>query len=102
MPNIKFSYFYRDGANYKRYGVVVFSNPSNINLNALATLIRAKLIYGEFFYAESWKLPSLFFEHCDFIIDPTWHEFEKIEYTEEPAHKAFFIDVFARAVSETV
>lgn len=28
-------------------------------------------------------LPELFFEWFDFRVDPTWHEFESVEYTNE-------------------
>jgi hypothetical protein len=52
------------------------------------------LIYGEWFYANEWKLPELFLEHYDFRIDPTWHEFESIEYTDETADALFFVEDF--------
>jgi hypothetical protein len=83
MPNIKFNYFYRDSANYKKFSYVIFPNPDNIELEELETLIKSKLIYATYFYAIDWKLPELFLSTCDFRDDPTWHEFESIEYTTE-------------------
>ncbi|TSJ43587.1 hypothetical protein FO440_05190 [Mucilaginibacter corticis] len=84
MANIKFSYRYRDSCNYKNYSYVVFSNPQNATLQHLEELIRSKLIYGEWFYANEWQLPDLFTNHFDPYDDPTWHEFESIAYTDEP------------------
>ena len=85
MPNIKFNYRYRDSANYKKFGFVIFNNPSNIELTELEMLIKSKLIDETWFYAHEWKLPELFSSFFDFKIDPTWHEFESVEYTDETA-----------------
>lgn len=52
MPNIKFSYLYRDGANYKKYDNVIFANPENIDLSELDILIKSKLIDKTWFYAD--------------------------------------------------
>lgn len=83
MPNIKFSYLYRDGSNYKKYDFVIFANPDNVNLTELESLIKSKLIYDEWFYATEWNLPEFFTDYCDFRVDPTWHEFENLEHTDE-------------------
>ena len=98
MPNIKFSYRYRDSGNYKKFGTVIFDNAGSplgepartertedIDLIELTSLIRSKLIDGEYFYADEWCLPELFTEYIDFRIDPTWHEFETLELADEPA-----------------
>jgi len=83
MPNIKFNYLYRDSANYKKYGSIVFANPTNIDLLELETLIRSKLIDSTWFYADEWGMPELFFDTFDWKVDPTWHEFESVEHTDE-------------------
>ncbi|MDF2431889.1 MAG: hypothetical protein JWP44_1520 [Mucilaginibacter sp.] len=83
MPNIKFNYLYRDSANYKKFGYVIFSNPDNIKLAELESLIRSKLIDDTWFYADEWKLPELFLDSYDFKVDPTWHEFESVGFNEE-------------------
>ncbi|MEO6978720.1 MAG: hypothetical protein ABI113_10090 [Mucilaginibacter sp.] len=81
MPNIKFNYLYRDSGNYKKYGFAIFANTDNLELAEVEKHIRAKLIGCEWFYADEWVVPELFFEWVDFRIDPTWHEFEGIEFT---------------------
>lgn len=83
MPNIKISYFYRDSGNYKKFHSVIFLNPDGIGLAELESLIRDKLIDDQFFYPAEWGLPEFFTEYADFRIDPTWHEFEALEYTDE-------------------
>lgn len=62
MPNIKFSYLYRDGANYKSYGFVVFQGLYHDKLDYLQELIIAKLIDQTWFYADEWQLPDLHFD----------------------------------------
>lgn len=101
MPNIKFSYLHRDGGNYKKCDFVIFDNPDNIELAEIKTLIRSKLIWGEWFYAEDWKLPELFLETFDFKIDPTWHEFEEIEYTDESPNSLISLKEFMELVAAT-
>lgn len=83
MANIKFSYLYRDSGNYKNYGFLIFSNPDNIDLSELTSLIKSKLFDGTWFYHKEWHLPDLRSAHFDYEIDPTWHEFESVEYTDE-------------------
>jgi hypothetical protein len=98
MPNIRFNYLYRDSANYKKFGFVIFANPDNIELEEIETIIRAKLIYGEWFYAEEWGVPEIFLESFDFKIDPTWHEFESIEHSYEPVEKLLSIEGFMKVL----
>jgi hypothetical protein len=94
MPNIKFNYLYRDSANYKKYGSVIFSNPDNIELSEIETFIRSKLIDGQWFYADEWGLPELFLETFDYRIDPTWHEFEEVEFTDDITTQSITIEEF--------
>lgn len=101
MPNIKFSYLYRDGGNYKKYDYVIFANPDNIGLSEIEAIIRDKLIWGEWFYAEDWKLPELFLPTFDFKIDPTWHEFEAVEYADEMPNAPILLDEFIKVISAT-
>ena len=85
MKNIKFNYLYRDGANYKSWGEVVFSNPDQLTVNE----IEAKLIEGflpdKLFIANQVFIPEQFlftsgkftkFDHC-------YHEFDSVEICEE-------------------
>jgi hypothetical protein len=98
MPNIKFNYFYRDASNYKKFGFVIFDNPSNIDLPILATLIQSKLIDETYFYADEWNLPELFPETWHWRVDPTWHEFESLEFTGEPAQFEYLLEDFRRTL----
>jgi hypothetical protein len=84
MANIQFNYLYRDAGNYKKYGSVTFANPNNISFAELSTLIQSKLIDQTWFYHNHWRLPDLR-ETFDPEIDPTWHEFENVVYTDDRA-----------------
>jgi len=101
MPNIKFNYLYRCSGNYKKFISVIFANPPDIELSELENLIQSKLIYGECFYAEQWQLPEIFTDIVDFRIDPTWHEFESVEYTDEPEDAAVTLDYFINVIRQT-
>jgi hypothetical protein len=90
--NVKFFYVHCDGG---------LANPDQIELSEIETLIRSKLIWGEWFYAEDWKLPELFLPTFSFKIDPTWHEFESIEYTGEAANSPINLADFMKMVSST-
>lgn len=83
MPNLKFSYLYRDSSNYKNYGYVVMAAPAGKSLEEIEQIIRSKLIDEQWFYANQWQVPDLFQESFDPCNDPTWHEFASIEFTNE-------------------
>ena len=76
MPNIKFNYRYRDGANYKNFGFVIFDNPDGVSIEVVDSIIKSKLIDETWFYADQWHLPELYLTTFDSKRDPTWHEFE--------------------------
>lgn len=100
MPNIKFNYLYRDSGNYKKFISVIFANPDGVDISQFEALIKSKLIWETWFYAQQWNLPEIFTNIIDFRVDPTWHEFEGIEYTDEPADSCFnlidFIDLIRK------
>ena len=83
MPNIKFNYLYRDSGNYKVHRSVIFANPGNISVLVIKALVESKLIDGTWFYARKWNLPELFPDTCDLNNDPTWHEFDSVEYRDK-------------------
>jgi len=101
MPNIQFNYRYRCSGNYKKFVSVVFANPNGVELPELEKLIQSKLIYGEYFYAAQWQLPEVFTDIVDFRIDPTWHEFEGVAYTDEAAGVSISLDEFIAIVEKT-
>lgn len=94
--NIKFSYLYRDGANYKQFNEVVFSNPNNLPMNKIEATIKKRLIDSQWFVAKDWDLPDMHFkEHgWDSDIDHDWHEFEVIEETSEKVTEENSIEDF--------
>ncbi|MDO9128901.1 MAG: hypothetical protein Q7U34_03455, partial [Anaerolineales bacterium] len=74
MPNICFSYMYRDGGNYKNHGEAVFTNRTSLTLDEIERRIRAALQDGEHFIAWQIKLDELFFETPSGDDHP-WHEY---------------------------
>lgn len=47
--NLKLNYMYRDGANYKQFGSVIFSNPDFLAPRLAAEILNEKLISSEYF-----------------------------------------------------
>jgi hypothetical protein len=85
MKCVRFNYLYRDGANFKKWGEVVFSNPKEISPpNIEARLLRAFLPDSQF-VASQIGIPEVFlflaskmttYDHC-------FHEFDSIEFCQE-------------------
>jgi hypothetical protein len=77
--NTRFSYLYRDACNYKKFNDVVLSGI--IKENQIEPFLKDKL----FFVPSEVGLPDLQ-DDVFSVDDHIWHEFEKIELTEEPAN----------------
>jgi hypothetical protein len=91
---------YRCGGNYKNHGQVIFSNPNNKSLELVNAVITQALQYEEpWFYVNDWKLPDLHFEKWDNELDHTFHEFESIEYTNNPPNDTRSIEEFLEQLS---
>jgi hypothetical protein len=101
MPNIKFSYLYRDAANYKNYGEVIFANPDEISIDELDRLIKLKLVDGQWFYAKKWKIPDLHFEKWNEDLDHGFHEFESLSLTNQEINASFPLSHFCELVRES-
>ena len=101
--NIKFSYLYRDGANYKQFNEVVFSNLTNLTLKEIEATFKEKLIDGQWFVAKDWKLLDMHFKKYtwDSKIDHDWHEFEEVGETSEDVTEENNIEDFLLLVSKT-
>ena len=101
--NIKFCYIYRDGANYKNYNEIIFSNPNSINLLEIEKLIQQKLIDDKWFYCKEWNVQDIHFKEFayDSEIDVDWHEFEAIEETTEGTSQQNSIEDFLMLVRMT-
>jgi hypothetical protein len=92
--NIKFNYLYRDAANYKVFGSLIFSNPDGLNLLEIEARIREELIDGQFFDPDKWSIPRLQFEKWESEFDHEWNEFEGVEETEEESSQPMSINQF--------
>ena len=87
MENIKLNYLYRDGANYKSWGDVVFSNPDRLTLSEIESKLIIAFLPDKLFVAHQISIPEKFlfasgkltkFDHC-------YHEFDSVEIcTENP------------------
>jgi len=87
MENIKFNYLYRDGANYKSWGDVVFSNPDQMALHEIESRLIDAFLPDMLFVSHQISIPEKFlfangkitkFDHC-------YHEFDSVEIcTENP------------------
>lgn len=91
--NIQFEYLYRDAANYKNYGSVVFANPSNLSIAEIERQIRQHLIDGEFIDIAGLGIPHLYFDNLT-ENDHTWREFVAVEVTEEKDVEGKVIEAF--------
>jgi len=85
MSNIKFVYLYRDGANYKSWGEVVFTNPDQLTLDEIENRLVDAFLQDKLFIAHQIFIPEKFlfvsgkstkFDHC-------YHEFDAAEICEE-------------------
>jgi len=84
MPNICFSYMYRDASNCTNHGKSVFTNRTFLGMEEIKQRIRAALHDGKYFIAWQIKLEELFFETpCD--DDHPWHKYVQVEETTRPA-----------------
>jgi len=87
MRNIKFSYLYRDGGNYKNRSAVVFSNPDRLSPSNVALRLQQAFMPDGLFIARQISLPEAFLFRAG---DPTsddhcFHEFDSVELTADEA-----------------
>jgi len=85
MNNIKFIYLYRDGANYKSWGEIIFTNPNQLTLDEIEDRLVDAFLTDKLFITHQISIPEKFsslsekftkFDHC-------YHEFDAIEICEE-------------------
>jgi len=78
----RFEYMYRDGSNYKQYGLAVFAGAIT---DAERATIRSALERGEYFLAEQVGLPNLREKwETHFEDDHIWHELVDITVVDGP------------------
>jgi hypothetical protein len=85
MSNIKFVYLYRDGANYKSWDDIVFTNPDQLAIEEIEDRLNAAFLVDRLFIAYQILIPEKFpyldgkftsFDHC-------YHEFDDDESCKE-------------------
>jgi hypothetical protein len=101
--NIKFSYLYRDGANYKQHNEIIFSNPNETDLGEIQKTILENLIDAQWFVAKDWEVADMHFAPYtwDDKTDHNWHEFTVIEETTEKTTEINSIDEFLSVINKT-
>lgn len=81
--NIKMTYLYRDGGNYKTWQEVVFTNHSGKTAEQLTDEIKQRLISGQFFDQGRAPIPFEYPDSYDPELDHTWLEFDSLEEVDE-------------------
>lgn len=83
--NIQFEYLYRDGANYKAWGTIVFSNPDELSVSEIDERLRRAFNSDSQFVASQVEIPEVFLykdgnltsdDHC-------FHEYDHVELTDD-------------------
>lgn len=98
--SIRFSYLYRDYANYKNFNEVIFGDPDCLPLQEIKRFVRNHLIDELWFYSSEWKVPDLHFGDWDADDDHFLHEFESIEETDELPTTDITIDDFLKIIGK--
>jgi hypothetical protein len=84
MSSVKFNYLYRDGANYKSWGEVVFANPENLALDEIDKTLVDAFLPDKLFVASQISIPEkfLFLDGKFTTDDHCYHEFDCVEVCE--------------------
>jgi hypothetical protein len=87
MSNVEFSYLYRDGGNYKKWGNVVFSNPDGMITESMERDLRQAFLEDGMFIASQVRIPEVFL-YTDYGFssdDHCYHEFNGVRPTASKA-----------------
>jgi hypothetical protein len=99
LQNIKLTYLYRDAANYKAWGTVIFANHERLALDDIEKRIRRCLFDEVLFVADQVCIPNVFlFTEWPFSKDDHfYHEFDSVKFTAEQA-----TDLQARSITKFI
>ncbi len=87
MANVKFTYLYRDGSNYKSWGEVIFSNPESVTPEQVEHRLHKSLMSDATFVANQVRVPEVFpYGDTPDEDDHCLHEFDSVENTPDPAN----------------
>jgi hypothetical protein len=82
--NVLFEYLYRDAGNFKNWGQVVFSNPSDVPADIVTAKASQVLIDRTYFVATKADVPDLHFAEQKEELDHGWHEVHAFRPTDDP------------------
>lgn len=94
MSNLKFTFLYRDAANYKTFGEVVFANPEDIEPEVFQKLLVQACNHDACFDPRPWGLPNIRTQPYEPELDHNWYEFASVEETKEPPTEARSLTMF--------
>jgi hypothetical protein len=83
--NIQFEYLYRDGANYKAWGTIVFSNPDELSVSEIDKRLRRAFNSDSQFVADQIEIPEIFLYRDGSLTsdDHCFHEYDRVELTDD-------------------
>lgn len=93
--NMKISYLYRDGSNYKQYEFVIVEVPDGTRTAQVEETLRRQFSAHQLwpdvihFKPEDLGWPTAYFDEHDKDDDLDVHELEAVEPTDEPATERF-------------
>ncbi|WP_018342374.1 hypothetical protein [Cytophaga aurantiaca] len=81
IKNVRFNYQYRDTANFKQYGSVIFSNPNQLSIETIEEQLKEVLIDQEYFIPKACEVPLIYRFPFDSELDHEWYEMDSVEET---------------------
>ena len=83
--NVRLTYLYRDAANYKAWGAVIFTNHEGLALDEIEKRLRHCLFDEVLFVAAQVRIPDVFlFQEYPFSEnDHFYHELDSVQFTTE-------------------
>ena len=87
MSHIKFIYLYRDGANFKSWDDIVFTNPDQLTLEEIEDRLVYAFLVDKLFIAHQISVPEkfLFLDGKFTKTDHCYHEYDHVEFCKEKA-----------------
>lgn len=91
MDFVRFNYLYRDGANFKSWGEVIFSNSPKILLQTMEERLSRSFLPDGQFIASQIGIPEVFLFHSAKMTsyDHCFHEFFSLESCQGPSTDGF-------------
>ncbi|MBI5565710.1 MAG: hypothetical protein HY870_12520 [Chloroflexi bacterium] len=95
--NVHFEYLYRDGANYKAWGMIVFSNPDHLSVAEIDSRLSQAFNPDSLFVAGQIQVPEIFLYSNGKVTsdDHCYHEYDHVELTD-----ALTDDIQSRTISD--